>query len=320
MASLSTILSNKNLKYTPVAETNLLPGNQFIFIASHNNCGINQFTWTAPSNGTVTMEIWGASGSTGRMCCCGGGIPANSGAYSKKTIPVTTGNTICGTVGRPCYNQTLCYPGRSENTCICYVAGTSGTVCAEGGYGGFSVCNNASASLYCQFISCNFCFTNCGSLGCGWICNFGGPNSVVAAVATGGDINCSGGISCICFSICDANNSCYHHPWPALSNGVFSTGKSRPVVSGNHNNTMGANSGMLYEYLAALNYMGHPIIGRQFHMCTNNHATCTCYEISKCMINLPYGVPAIGPFPCNEFRDNGMRGGPGAVRIEFIGS
>lgn len=321
MASLSTILSNRgsSLPLPPVAETNLEAGQTFLFVPNHYTSGINTFTWTAAASGTAIIEIWGASGSGGRMCCCGGGIPGNPGAYAKKTITVSNGSTVCGTVGLACANDTLCYRGRSENTCICYNAATSGVVCAEGGYGGFGLCNGGSVAHYCCFIGCGFCFTNCGSGGCGWICNYGGPNSVLPAAATGGDVNCPGGISCVCFSICDPINYCYHHFEIATSPGVFSKQGSYFTFQAATSNY---NFGVDYQaFIAGLNALStSPRMGKPWSTCWSSNNPCGCYDSAGCFGVLPHGVPGLSGFPCASVRDNGLRGGPGAVRIQFIGS
>jgi hypothetical protein len=47
---------------------------------------------------------------------------------------------------------------------------------------------------------------------------------------------------------------------------------------------------------------------------------CGCYDSAGCFGVLPVGVPGLSGFPCTSVRDNGLRGGPGAVRIQFIGS
>jgi len=325
MASLSTILLNKGSSINfsgTIAETNFEAGNTFVFVPNHyvSGGGINTFTWTAPSSGTAIIEVWGASGSGGRMCCCGGGIPGNPGAYAKKTITVSNGSTVCGTVGVACLNPTLCYRGRSETTCICYIGATSGTVCATGGFGGYIFCNQASLSPYCCFVGCGFCATfGGGGAGCGWICNYGGPNSVLPATATGGDINLDGGISCTCFSLCNPNNHCFHHQNPAISPGVFATAGAR--VNFNQTLTPDGWGVDAHSYIAALNSLSNsPRIGQPWNTCWSSASTCGCYDSASCWGIMPFGVPGLSGAPCSEVRDSGLRGGPGAVRIQFIGS
>ena len=59
--------------------------------------------------GTVTIEMWGAGGSGAKMCCCGNGLPGNSGSYSKRTITMGTSNYIYGCVGFACGNPVTHY-------------------------------------------------------------------------------------------------------------------------------------------------------------------------------------------------------------------
>ena len=313
-------MSNRgaSLPLPAVPETNLEAGQTFLFVPNHYTSGITTFTWTATASGTAIIEIWGASGSGGRMCCCGGGIPGNPGAYAKKTVTVSNGSTVCGTVGLACANDTLCYRGKSENTCICYNAATAGVMCAEGGYGGYALCNTAALSPYCCFVSAGFCNTLSGS-GCGWICNRAGPNAVVAAVATGGDVNCPGGISCACFSLCDGSNHCYFHQFVATSPGIFSKEGSYFTFQASHDR---GNYGVDYHgVIAGLNSLSaSPRMGRPHTACWSGSRPCGCYDSAGCFATLPYGVPGVSGAPCSSVRDNGLRGGPGAVRIQFIGS
>jgi hypothetical protein len=45
---------------------------------------------------------------------------------------------------------------------------------------------------------------------------------------------------------------------------------------------------------------------------------CGCYEATGCVPFMPYGWGAPGIAVCDSVRDNGYRGGMGAVRIRFI--
>ena len=96
-------------------EENLEQGR--IWAYTHGNvrtkmCG--EVCWIAPANGIATVEIWGAGGSGAKMCCCGGGIPGNPGASSKRTICVATGCLITGAIGFSCGNSNdLCFRGCS---------------------------------------------------------------------------------------------------------------------------------------------------------------------------------------------------------------
>lgn len=319
MTTLSTLLSAKGseLPLPGISESNLEAGQTFVFAPNHTVSGVNTFTWTASASGTAIIEVWGAAGSGGRMCCCGAGIPGNPGAYAKKTITVSNGSTVCGNIGRSCANDTLCYRGRSENTCVCYVAGTTGTVCAGGGFGGYNLCHTG-ASSYCCFVAAGFCSTNCGSAGCGWICNIGGPNSVTAATATGGDTNISGGFSCTCFAQCN-DNYCYHYFNTRTSPGIFSACGN--VISFSPMIQRGNFGVDYYSFMAAINALSNsPSQGHAWNYCWNSGSTCGCYDSAGCFAVLPMGIPGLSGFACSSVRDNGLRGGPGAVRIQFIGS
>jgi hypothetical protein len=105
-------------------------------------------TWIVPSGVTcATFEIWGGGGSGAGMCCCGGGPPGGSGAYAKKTIPVTAA---------ACYQLFLAPATQcsSANTgcrgCTTSIIGTGLTnFCAEGGIGGCSYCNPQCCNSMC---------------------------------------------------------------------------------------------------------------------------------------------------------------------------
>ena len=86
MASLKSLLGSRNFTST---EQNLEKGT----ITSYMNGTMyskmcNGFCFRAPGTGTVTIDSWGAGGSGAKMCCCGGGLPGNSGAYTRKQISI----------------------------------------------------------------------------------------------------------------------------------------------------------------------------------------------------------------------------------------
>jgi hypothetical protein len=322
MASLSTILQNKSRDIT-FQETNIERGEIYYFNPGTVASSIGPtMCWIAPSNGVVIVEIWGASGSGGRMCCCGSGIPGNPGAYAKKQISVLTGNTITGTMGRSCGNATLCCRGRSENTCICYVTSTvNGAVCAQGGIGGTAYCGGNGNAHYCCFIANSFCGNQTGfSAGCGTICNY--RTSADIAVATGGDINCSGGFSCTSFYHCNSCCNCSQYQHVKTSPGVFSNNGGVITftydASSEYANPAGSN---YHPFISALNAMSRqPSMGQPASWCWSGSRACSCYESHGCMPYLPHGVPGVSAMPCDSVRDDGLRGGHGAVRIKFIGS
>ena len=122
MASLTTLLQTK-YDFVVGNETNLEKGRIYQY-ASFSSRTMNfrcHVCWVALSDGTATIEIWGAGGSGAEMCCCGFGIAGNPGAYSKKTITMAEGCFICAITGMPCRNEDdLCFRGCGEPTQVCW--------------------------------------------------------------------------------------------------------------------------------------------------------------------------------------------------------
>lgn len=155
------------------------------------------FCWVAPAAGQAVIEIWGGNGGASPGCCCGSGIPGNSGAYSRRTVTVAAGWYVCGCVGAGGCGYTGPYCG----TCGCGTGVTvfnasavsQGCMCAQGGTGGRWVCWTGS-NPYCCFISIGYCFTTGAGAGCGTICNYGGPVASTISQAFGGDVNIQGGL------------------------------------------------------------------------------------------------------------------------------
>lgn len=339
MTTLSSILQSKSSTFyaevqaTVDPQTLNFPENNIDLYTSidvYSACGISgcapQVNWTAPGNGIVVIDAWGSSGSGGRMCCCGIGIPGNPGAYARKVLNVQTGDTITGIVGISCGNaSSLCYRGRGTATCLTINTTANGCecICAQGGFGGTTYCT--SSSPFCTFFGGGFCGTLIGS-SCGIICNLAGTSSATDAVAYGGDINKNGGISCVCF-FCNGVSSaagCATYQMLAISPGIVSTNNSRLEIttSGNDNSiTTSSNSGY-YELMAALNHLSRSFSpNNKFAACWTGARYCGCYEFLGCQITLPVGVPAPGMTVSDgSTRDSGLRGGPGMVKIKFIGS
>ena len=105
MASLTTLLQTK-YDFSVGNETNLEKGRiyQYYPVTSRGTNFRCHVCFIAPSAGTAEIEVWGAGGSGAKMCCCGGGIPGNPGAYSKKTITMIEGCYICAIIGQSCGN------------------------------------------------------------------------------------------------------------------------------------------------------------------------------------------------------------------------
>ena len=306
-------------------EENLEQGR--IWAYTHGNvrtkmCGC--VCWIAPAAGTAIIEIWGAGGSGAKMCCCGGGIPGNPGAYSKKTIEVAQGCVISGCVGFSCGNaDSLCFRGCSEPTGLCYFSTTgNGCMCAQGGRGGTSYCSTGT-SLYCCFISGSFCGTGPFNNNCGIICNYGTGTASCCADAFGGDINRRGGFSRTSFFGCSPSCPCstiYHVATPP---GYFSDCGAE-ITFTTESDTGYANwTGIaIPNFIHALNVAGkQPGQGIDgAHRCWTGGRTCGCYDGQGCIPFVPPGFPGTPATPCGGHRDHGGRGGHGAIRIKFIQS
>ena len=169
MASLKEIVGNKSKDFV-TQEQNIEEGQIFVFQRNRNSnegliCGgpINetcQYCWLSPGVGKVTLEVWGAGGSVGRQCCCGMGLPGNPGAYVRKTFCVDACTFIFAKLGNACCEDQLCVKACSEASCVllCSPSGLfrSGIgnerevcICAEGGWGGLSLCSHSASPFYC---------------------------------------------------------------------------------------------------------------------------------------------------------------------------
>ena len=318
-------LVQSKLNFVADDEENLEQGRIWMFTPGTvrtNYC--TGFCWKAPADGTAIIEVWGAGGSGGRMCCCGFGIPGNPGAYAKKTITVATGCRICGTIGFSCGNaDAMCFRGCSEPTQLCWFSSTSnGCICAQGGRGGTSICSTGT-SAYCCFTASNFCTTKLNNENCGLVCNYGSGTGSCCAQAYGGDINCFGGFSCASFLGCAPNCPCTTQYHVATPPGKFTTDGGVITYttegdSGYANWTGMAYPGFIYGLGVAGKSPSHGIHGSM--KCWTGSRTCGCYEGQGCVTFVPPGFPGLPPTPCGDHRDSAFRGGHGAVRIKFIQS
>ena len=218
MASLKSLLGTKQDAFVSVAESNLEKGRIFVYHDGANYsriwCG---FCFHPDTSGTAVVEAWGPGGSGAEMCCCGFGLPGNSGAYVKKTVVMSPGDYICGCLGQSCGNSSsLCFRGCSEPTMLRFCIGGSETcVCAEGGRGGITFCSTNS-SFYCCYRANGFCVTKTDNNQCGVICNQ--CNGAWVACAYGGEINKPGLNSCVSAFGCYPSCICmfnHHIPTPA---------------------------------------------------------------------------------------------------------
>ena len=116
---LTQLLGERSL----VREQNLERGRIFSWVEGNEYdtrfcCGV---CWSPPGVGCMVLEMWGASGSGARQCCCSWGTPGNPGAYVKKCICVCPGNIITGRLGKSCGNSgSRDFRGCSEASCLCW--------------------------------------------------------------------------------------------------------------------------------------------------------------------------------------------------------
>jgi len=325
MATLSTIIKAKNPAFS-TNENNMEKGRLFYFSPLTENSQCSKFTWKSPGSGTARVEIWGAGGSGGKMCCCGGGVGGNPGAYVVKTFTTDSASRVCGCIGISCGNaDAMCYRGRSIGSCVCWFGKASessscGCLCAEGGDGGTTFCS-PSGSTYCCFVQSGAFNTTVGvnpagtawGTGCGIVCNT--KNAVAAAY--GGDLNCPGGISCTSFYNCDSANHCYEHFHMRTPAGVHSTCGGTAIFSADNDSAISVGGTAQYQtsHKYALEAMSRsPSAGMSLSLCYFSRQ-CGCYENNGCQTTLPHGHGGAPATTCNSVRDQGQRGGMGAVRI-----
>ncbi len=322
MALLTSCLSSRVVGGAP--ETNLLSGKIYVYGEGTQQanlwCG---FCWISPGTGTAKIEIWGAGGSSSRMCCCGFGLPGNAGAYSSRTVNVISGCYICGCIGRACNNpSSLCERGCSDPTMLCWFgSGTNGCMCAQGGRSGISICSS-SPSAWCCFLGNSFCGC-CQGPGCGIICNIQSGSWI--ACGYGGTVNCCGGFSCSMFSGCDdtlSANSCCRTNYTAAASGTFATFGGVAVSASECNNLSSMATGPAwYATMGALNGLSRsPGISAPTVRCWTGSRVCACYESMGCIQYSPYGMGGAAISICSESRDNGWRGGMGLVKITYNGT
>ena len=308
------------------SETNLEKGQIFVFSPGNvrtNFC--NGFCWRAPGTGCVVMEVWGAGGSSSRMCCCGWGMPGNAGAYSRKCFCVTSGCYVTGVIGFSCGNaDTIFFRGCSEATCVCWFGnGTNGCICSQGGRAGCSICaTDGTCGGYCCYRAVGYCGSNNGlGQGMGTICNIGTTQNFIAT-AVGGDLNLCGGVSCVTFA-CSCPTSvgrcCYmaHVPGPA---GVWSCCNTPYVSYTFSDDSVEAHlpGQGLHGFIIGLSTSRNGTKGSPHPYSWRNDRICSCYESMGCVPYAPYGWGGAGTAFCGDVRDVGVRGGQGAVKIKFF--
>lgn len=352
---LTQLLGKRDL----VREQNLERGRIFVWAEGNEytrfQCGI---CWQPPGTGCIVLEIWGASGSGSRMCCCAMGMPGNPGAYVKKCLCVCPDNVIFGQIGKSCGNaDNRCFRGCSEATCICWsgcapyalgnrpmncarnagfgpmcrhdydpsfglcceAGATAGCLCAKGGRAGITICQN-DYTIQCCYGGRGLCLTPLGaSQGCVLVCNICRGSD--CACAYGGDVNCTGHFSCTSFYGCKGRCVCHFQHHVATSAGVFSDeGVVFSYTPQSDSREGGHSGGALVPHNNALDDMSRQPSGHIYNECWGHSRACGCYEAEGCIPYVPYGVPGFPAQPCPNVRDHGGRGGQGAVRIKYIGT
>jgi hypothetical protein len=326
MASLKSVLQTKLARTGNSSEENLETGRVWMYTETNTRNKLwpsSVFCWRSPAAGTAIIEVWGAGGSGARTCCCGFGIPGNSGSYAKKTITVTGTNYITGTIGFSCGNaDAQNFRGCSESTGVCWISSTTnGCICAQGGRGGTTICST-TPSAYCCFTAANFCTTKTLNENCGVACNYGTGTASCCAQAYGGDINCYGKFNCAGFFGCLPNCVCQYQYHIYIPPGFISTGGTTVTYQTENDNGAESWTGMgLFEAISAINAAGkNPTQGGFYNACWTGNRTCGCYEAQGCTPFMPVGVGGGPAHPCADHRSQGFRGGHGGVRIKFIAS
>lgn len=319
MASLETLLRAKNPE---AGENNLESGRIYSFAEGNTYSKFCKcICWCPPATGEVTIEVWGAGGSGAKMCCCGNGIPGNSGSYARTCITMGTSNYVYGCVGFACGNSdSLCFRGCSEPSMLCWFStSTNGCMCARGGKGGVSYCSTGS-SMYCCFRAGGFCHTNTGP-NCGTICNQ--CSGQWDAIAYGGtDVNRCGNIGCMGFHGCYPQCICLFRQFIPFPPGMITECGGITSFGMDDYNAHADWSGQgQLEAVAAINGAGKsPGGGIPHKRCWRSDKSCGCYNTNGCQSVLPYGVGGPGPQPCPGVRDHATRGGMGAIRIKYVES
>ena len=333
MASLSSLLGK--LTEANTVEDNLQQGQIYAYTqgtqSSPFHIGIEFRHFTAC--GTAEIEVWGASGSGSKMCCCGIGLPGNPGAYVKKVVKVNPSSFLCFQTGMSCGNASqICMRGCSEATCmqLCTLDASNNNVCScicsQGGMAGQNYCME-SCSPMCRYMSCNNCATEIGGAGCGIMCNYGTTYNHLAAAysndplstSVGTDLVCPGGFSCMTFMNCNMCCICYAEAHVQTSAGVF--GPNPQVFSHKYQpstNQPQDNNGFDNYMRAIVGMTKSPIMGAMNQECYNSNSYCGCYEYNGCAVRVPPGIPGYGGVTCAGIRDTAGRGGHGGVKIKFI--
>ena len=343
MASLSSIVTSRNVIHHNVLEETNIETGIISMLIPHSTQYTDHHSLTrsysSPNvTGTVTVEIWGASGSAAGQRCCGLSIPGNPGAYSRKTFTLN-GNTLnfTTTIGVACTEENLCYKGTSGPTCLCWCLGSAnGTMCAGGGRGGVWWCSDGSRTTFCCAIEALHCHTIFSDLphpynpgrtgatdgaGCGMICNIKVAGDI--PTASGGDLNLSGGISCSLFGQC--NQCCNISNIYFVKTSPYRFSKEGAMIVNQQdecNMRYNFGGGGPSDLLHVLGFAGRvPTPGPLFN-CWGATRNCGCNSTANRFQDImPYGVPAnAGGASQESGYSYGNRGGPGAVKVVYRGT
>ncbi len=106
--------------------------------------GIDRHHWIVPDSASIgTFEIWGGGGNGAGSRCCQFGPDGGSGAYARKTVKLTPGDTyvFCTNIKVHCCYYTESDHNRSQRGGKTYVVGRNlSNFCAEGGNPGVTCC------------------------------------------------------------------------------------------------------------------------------------------------------------------------------------
>lgn len=317
MASLAQILENKLQVETD--ETNLVKGSIWTHTGSPMNDDTHSFCWESPGTGTAIIEVWGPGGTGSVECCCSVSIPANPGAYSKRTVEVTSSSYVCGCTGcSRSGRDTNPGKGSASAVTVCHAGGCN-CFCVESGHGGCTFCTTGTAAKCC-FGANGFPCRTFGSF-CATICNFKNQSGSCIACAYGGEENISGGISCKTFNHCNACCHCRNMTHMQLPPAVINKEGGQVTVNSEMDKpySAGPSGSLQANYGLALSTMSrNPSAGMQPAFCWTGARFCGCYSWDSCRAYLPPGFPGVSGTSCSSIRSNGMRGGQGLVRITFI--
>ena len=301
------------------SEENIEDGSIWLKTGSFGgNAGVTQFCWQAPGSGTAIIETWGAGGGVSSGCCCGTAIAGNPGAYTKKTVEVEVGSRVCGNIGVSCNGPAdICTPRKSTatQTVICSVTGCS-CMCASGGMGGRWQCSVSNSMFCCIQSEFSYPGTQQGGSECGWICN-----TCCNACAYGGDVNHNGGFSCTYFgcsgSAVPPSCSCYAIPYAP---GLVSTEGGTVVFNGS---SCGSAATSCYSNPNNLSTALRSISNQSLGYAETSRCWainfCACRDETGCTPSTPASFPALGGAVIGGQQFKGGHGGPGMVKIRFIG-